>query len=143
MAEITIRISDTALKVALVVVGAILPIGLVAHFWSSGMLRPKYQIQMFVPGAEDIQPGTSVRLNGMRVGSVSRVDLVKKPDNSNRRIKFELRIEQRFQNFIRDDSAASLITANLLGNRYVSIQPGPLGAPLILTEKSGPSRSES
>ena len=124
MAEITIRISDKALKIALAMLGAIFLIWGFTHLWSLGMFRPKYRIQMFVPEAEGVRVGASVRLEGMPVGSVSSVGLANNPADPTRRIEVVLRIEKRFQNMIRDDSTASLITGGPLGDRYISVQRG-------------------
>ena len=130
MAEITIRISDTALKIALAVLLVVFLASGFSHLWSSGAFEPKYQILMFVPEAKGVQKGAPVRLDGMDVGSVSRVELVDKSADSNHRIEVELRIQKRFQNMIPDDSTASLIMGGLLGERYVSIGRGFAGPPI-------------
>lgn len=130
MAEITIRVSDRALRGALVGLGAIFLAWGTFHLWSSGVLRPKYQIQMFVPEAEGIRVGASVRLDGMPVGRVGKVDPAGNSADSSRRIDVELRIEKRFQNMIRDDSKAVLLTDGLLGDRYVNIVRGFAGPPI-------------
>jgi phospholipid/cholesterol/gamma-HCH transport system substrate-binding protein len=129
MAEITIPISDKALKVALAVLGALFLLwgfGL----WSSGAFRPTYQIQMFVPEAAGVLEGASVTLDGMPIGKVSRVELADKPSDSNRKIRLVLRIEKQFQNMVRDDSTASLVSSGLLGDRHVGIQRGIAGSPI-------------
>ena len=72
-AEITIRVSDKALNAAGVLLGAVFLLWGFSQLWSSGVLRPKYQIQMFVPESAGAQVGAPVRLDGMPVGSVSVV----------------------------------------------------------------------
>jgi hypothetical protein len=72
-AEITIRVSDKALKAAGVLLGAVFLLWGFSQLWSSGVLRPKYQIQMFVPESAGAQGAAPVRLDGMPVGSVSVV----------------------------------------------------------------------
>ena len=130
MAEITIRISDRALKLS----GALLGVALLAlgfsHLWSSGALRPKYQIKLFVPESEGLRLGAPVKLDGLQVGNVSRVEIANQSADSNRRIEVDLRIEKRFQNVIRDDSNASLVRASLLGDRYVNIHAASTGVPI-------------
>jgi ABC-type transporter Mla subunit MlaD len=130
MAEITIRISDKALKVAGVILGAVFLVWSFSQVWSLGAFRPKYQIQMFVPEAEGVRVGTLVRLDGMPIGNASRVKLVANSADSARRIEIVLRIEKRFQNMIHEDSYASLVRGGLLGERYVSIQRGFSGPPI-------------
>jgi hypothetical protein len=97
MAEITIRISDKALKLSSVVFGAILVVWGLSHLLSSGVLEPKYQILMYVPDAEAVRVGAPVLLDGMSVGSISKVELASKSADSNRRIEVDLRIMKRFQ----------------------------------------------
>jgi ABC-type transporter Mla subunit MlaD len=63
MAEITIRISDQALKIGLIVLSG--GLGELAFLVSSGVFEPKYRIQMFVPKAAGLQHGATVRLDGL------------------------------------------------------------------------------
>jgi len=124
MADITIRIPDRAVKAAAVGVGAVFLLWGVSQLWASGMFRPKYQVEMFVPDSVGIQVGAPVRVDGVSVGRVSAVSLAANPADSNRRIEVVLRIEKRFEDLIRNDSTASLFTEGLLGVRYVNIQRG-------------------
>jgi len=78
-----------------------------------------------------------VKIAGVRVGSVANVVL--EPDKLDALVT--LSIDKRF-NKIPDDSAAAVFTSGLLGDQYVSIQPG--GSPdmfkngdeVILTQSS-------
>jgi len=130
VAEITIRISDKTLKVVAAFVVAMLLVWGFSHFWSTGLFRPKYEILMFVPEAQGLHVGAPVRLDGMPVGNVSRVELARDSMSPNRRLEVDLRIEKRFQNMIRQDSKASLVTEGLLGDRYVSIRREFTGTPI-------------
>ena len=130
MADITIRISDRALKAAGALLGAVLLWWGYSHLLASGVLRPKYQIQMFVPESAAVQVGAPVRLDGLTVGKVSVVSLVGDSADPNRRIEVALRIEKRFEDLIRTDSAASLLPEGLLGVRYVNIHRGFSGSPI-------------
>ncbi|HXZ12395.1 MAG TPA: MCE family protein [Candidatus Sulfotelmatobacter sp.] len=130
MAEITIRISDKALKITSAILGAILVISILSVLWSSGLLQPKYELSIFVPEADGIRAGSDVLLDGMRVGRVSKLRLADNSADSSRRIELTLRIEKRFQSMIRDNSSAYLATNGLFGNRYVSIGRGFAGAPI-------------
>jgi len=58
-----------------------------------------------------------------------------------RNIRVDMRIEQKFQEYIRSDSYASLITEGLLGNRYVDIDRGFVGRKLE-NEDEIPGREE-
>lgn len=124
MSEITIRISSRTLRIALFVTMAIFLAWSTSHLWSSGLLRPKYELHVFVPEANGILAGSSVTLEGIPVGSVSSVSLATKAPDPNRRLDITLKIQRRFQNLIREDSAAALLTQGLLGNRFVQIHRG-------------------
>ena len=56
------------------------------------------------------------------------INLTPRPQDSAHNITLVLRLDRRFQNDIRTDSAASLITEGLLGNRYVTISRGLTGS---------------
>jgi ABC-type transporter Mla subunit MlaD len=85
---------------------------------------------MFVPEAEGVHVGAPVRLDGMPIGTVSRVELATSTADSDRRIQVALRIEKRFQSLIREDSNASLVREGLLGERIVNIRRGFSGPPI-------------
>lgn len=129
MAEITIRISDKVLKAALVLAAIFLVCGF-SYLWSLDVFSPKYQIRMFIPEVQGIGVDAPVRLAGMPIGRISRVELAKNLADSNRRIEIDLRIEEKFQNRIREDSYASPLRDGLLGERYIDIQPGFTGPPI-------------
>src|SRR5260370_3012296 len=130
MGEISIRFSDKVLKVAGAILGALFLVWGFSHLWSSGVFRAKYQIQIFVHEAEGVCVGAPVRLDGMPIGSVSRVELASNSTDSARRIEIVLRVEKRFQNMIHEDSNASLLREGLLGERYVDIHRGFAGLPI-------------
>ncbi|HUJ33221.1 MAG TPA: MlaD family protein [Candidatus Acidoferrum sp.] len=130
MAEITIRISDKALKITAGVLAAILLLWGVSGLWSEDVFRPKYSIHLFIPDATGLRPGAPVTLNGLDVGRVSEVKLASNSADSLRRVEVVLRIEKRFQNTIPNDSAASLISEGLLGDRRVDIERGIAGTPI-------------
>jgi ABC-type transporter Mla subunit MlaD len=130
MAEITIRISDRILKVAGALLIVLFLLWGFSHLWQSGVLRAKYQLRLFVPAAQDLHVGAPVRLDGMPVGTVISVELAPNSADSSRRIEVVLRIEKQFQNLIREDSSAALMTEGLLGGKVVNIQRGFAGPPV-------------
>jgi phospholipid/cholesterol/gamma-HCH transport system substrate-binding protein len=62
-----------------------------------------------------------VKLAGVRIGTVTGIEA----DPTTLRAKVSLSIDKRFDK-IPADSAASIFTSGLLGDQYVSIQPGGL-----------------
>ncbi len=99
-----------------------------------GSFAAKYRLRTYLPEVEGLNIGAPVRLDGLEVGNVDSIRMSPraapgKLDRS-RNIELVLRIEKRYQDEIRTDSNARLITEGLLGNRYVSIQRGITGTPL-------------
>jgi len=130
MAEITIRIPDKALKIATVVVGAIVLAMFARQLWSSGFFRPHYELQVFVPKVDGPLVGNQVQLNGLPVGKVSKVQFEDHPSDPDRRIRVTLRIEKQYQSAIRTEATASLVRIGLGAERFVNIQAAREGEPI-------------
>lgn len=75
---------------------------------------------------EGVQVGTDVRMAGVKVGSVSGIDL----DVETFRAKAEISIREDV--LIPDDSAIVIASEGLLGGNYVEISPG--GSPFTYEE---------
>ena len=72
--------------------------------------------------------GATVRLAGVQIGRVTRVDLPPQPGG---RVRVALTIARRFSDRIRKDSEARILTQGLLGDKLVEITIGsPGSAPL-------------
>ena len=128
MAGITITISDKTLRAAVIALCAIFLVLGGSFLSSAGVFHPKYQILMFVPDAEGLHVGAPVKLDGVSIGNVRRVEIADKSADPNRSIELVLRIDKRFQNLIRDESSASLVRGSApSGTRYVTIQRASSG----------------
>lgn len=130
------QLTWTELRVGLFVLVGVFVLA-VAIFYvtgQGGILAPKYRLRTYLPEVEGLTVGAPVRLDGVEVGNVDAINMAPrmpgKPLQRNRSIEVVMRVDRRFQNEIRTDSTASLITEGLLGNRYVDIQRGVSGAPL-------------
>lgn len=128
MAEITIRISDRALRIMGICLGGIILVTVFLNLWSSGVFVPKYRLRVYVPDVEGLGVNAQVRLDGVDVGSVHAIELARESASPGRRIELVLRVEKRYQDAIRSDSTATVMTEGLLGNRYVSIHRGFQGS---------------
>jgi phospholipid/cholesterol/gamma-HCH transport system substrate-binding protein len=87
----------------------------IARFQNSGGLKVK----------------SPVSVAGVRIGRVSNITLDKESHES----VVEMRIDAKYDN-LPDDSGASIYTAGLLGEKYVSIDPGPGLSGVFLKNKS-------
>jgi phospholipid/cholesterol/gamma-HCH transport system substrate-binding protein len=130
MAEITIRISDKALKAVAVIVLLLCLAGLGLSVWRSELLVPVYRLQIYVPESGGLAVGGQVRLNGMPVGKVDSINPAEAPASPTRRVQVILRVQRRYQNYIRSDSTASIDSVGLLGNHFVNIRGALGGSPI-------------
>jgi phospholipid/cholesterol/gamma-HCH transport system substrate-binding protein len=140
------QLTWTELRVGLFVLAA-LAFLVVVIFYVTGpsALGPKYRLHAYLPEVDGLTVGAPVRLDGVEVGNVERIDVaVPKPGEvitKERSIRVDMRIQKSFQDYIRSDSSAGLITEGLLGNRYVEIDRGFVGRQLE-NEEEIPGREE-
>jgi phospholipid/cholesterol/gamma-HCH transport system substrate-binding protein len=86
---------------------------------------PSYTLKAQFTNVGQLKLRAPVKLAGVRIGSVSAIDL----DPAKLQANVQLSVDNRF-NELPDDSAAAIFTSGLLGDQYVSIQPG--GSPTAL-----------
>src|SRR6202790_2812245 len=117
------QLSWTELRVGLFVLAAtVLLVVVIFYVTGAGALGPKYRLHTFLPEVDGLTVGAPVRVNGVEVGNVEKIVIPPpKPGQSitkDKNIEVDLRIQKTFQEYIRTDSTAGLITEGLLGNRY-------------------------
>jgi phospholipid/cholesterol/gamma-HCH transport system substrate-binding protein len=69
--------------------------------------------------------GATVRLAGVQIGRVTRVEL---PPQAGGKVRVTLTVARRFSDRIRKDSEVKIVTQGLLGDKLVEISIGSLGA---------------
>lgn len=74
-----------------------------------------------------LRPRASVNLAGVTIGMVERIEL--DPVSFDARVT--MRISDRF-NELPDDTSASIVTAGILGDQFISLEPG--GSPDVLVD---------
>jgi phospholipid/cholesterol/gamma-HCH transport system substrate-binding protein len=125
------QLSWAELRVGLFVLAAMFILA-VAIIWvtGGGSLSPKYKLKTYLPEVEGVQTGAPVRLDGVEIGNVDAIRLNPHPSDRMHNIELVMRIDKKFDEQIRTDSSATLITEGLLGNRYVSVKRGFTGTPI-------------
>jgi phospholipid/cholesterol/gamma-HCH transport system substrate-binding protein len=77
-----------------------------------------YDVKASFTSVDGVSPGTDVRLNGIKIGSVSSMDL--DPKTYRAILHFTVRSDVQ----IPDDSSVKITSAGLLGGEYLAIVPG-------------------
>src|SRR5262245_17573174 len=111
------------LKVGLVTVFAIVTSMSMIFLLSGegGFFWERYSLKTMFPNAAGLKPGAPVRLNGVEVGSVGRVDLV------GNQVEVVMELNQDYQSQVRTTSRASLGSVSLLGEAAVDITASSTG----------------
>jgi phospholipid/cholesterol/gamma-HCH transport system substrate-binding protein len=122
------QLTWTELRVGLFVLAGLFILALGTFYVTgAGILGPKYRVVTYLPEVEGLETGAPVRLDGVAIGNVQSIGLTPQPQDEAHNITLVMRIDKKYQNDIRTDSTASLITEGLLGNRYVTISRGLTG----------------
>ena len=122
------QLSWTELRVGVfVLAGLFIMVVGIFYITGGGVWGPKYTLKTYLPEVEGLQVGAPVRLDGVEIGNVASITLAPHPPNREHNILLVLRIDKHYQDQVRTDSTASLITEGLLGNRYVTVSRGLTG----------------
>jgi phospholipid/cholesterol/gamma-HCH transport system substrate-binding protein len=140
------QLTWTELRVGLFVLAAtILLVVVIFYVTGAGALGPKYRLHVFLPEVDGLTMGAPVRVDGVDVGNVEKILIAPLKSGSTpvkgRSIEVDLRIQKSFQDYIRADSSAGLVTEGLLGNRFVDIDRGFVGQ-VLQNDQEIPGREE-
>ena len=140
------RLTWTDLRVGLfVLAGALLLTAVIFYVTGGSGWGPKYRLHVFLPEVDGLTLGAPVRVDGVDVGNVEKITIAPPTDGTpttkQRNIEVSLRLQKTFQDYIRTDSSAGLVTEGLLGNRYVDIDRGYVGS-VLDNNQEVPARHE-
>lgn len=129
------QLTWTELRVGIFVLVGLFVLGAgIFYVTAPGILGPKYRLKTYLPEVAGLSNGAPVRVDGVEVGNVESIRLVPRTPGKapvkNKNIEVMMRVDIKYQDDILTDSAASLVTEGLLGNRYVNITRGFTGARL-------------
>jgi phospholipid/cholesterol/gamma-HCH transport system substrate-binding protein len=112
------------LGIALIIVG-------VFYVTGGSAFTSRYRLVTYLPEVDGLGLGAPVSLDGLVIGNVDGITLAPPPPGQtadpNRSIAVRMRVDRNFQEYIRSDSQANLITEGFLGNRLVSLKRGYTG----------------
>src|SRR5580692_2233276 len=140
------QLTWTDLRVGLFVLAGLVLLAVVIFYVTGGEgFGAKYRLRAFLPEVDGLTLGAPVRVDGVEVGNVEQISIAVpkagEPASKDRNIEVDMRIQSKYQTYIRTDSSAGLITEGLLGNRYVDIDRGYVGR-VLQNEDEIPGREE-
>jgi phospholipid/cholesterol/gamma-HCH transport system substrate-binding protein len=119
------KVAWSQLKVGIMALVA-LAILAVLVFLMTGANNPfseKFILYAFFPDSVAMTDGSAVRLNGILVGKVSRIELTGDANNK-RAVRMTMEIEEHFKGNIPKDSEVGYDAENVLGTKYLNIERG-------------------
>ena len=90
---------------------------------SRGLFTTRSEVFTYLDDSAALASGSPVRLNGITVGKVQRIDLSGSAE-PNRIVKITLNVDNNFLASIPIDSQAAIAAENLLGTKYINIKKG-------------------
>ena len=96
----------------------------------TGLFSETATLYTYSSDAGGLKTGAIVRLAGVDVGNVDRVELSGRADR-NEAVEIVMEVNESFRNDIRADSQVLLAAEGLLGERYINITKGSADSPAI------------
>ncbi len=113
------------LRVGVLVTASLIVLAVGTFFISGqvGFLSRRYTLKAYFSDAAGLRVGTQVQLAGVPIGNVTKIGITPYQDPA-RAVAVEMRVTKTYQNEIRADSAASTVSAGLLGEKFINISRG-------------------
>ncbi|MGZ4845428.1 MAG: MlaD family protein, partial [Candidatus Angelobacter sp.] len=96
---------------------------------TSGLFTRKITLVTYFDNAEGIRAGQPVDLQGVAIGNVQTVRVV--PGRQIDPVQVVMRVNAKFQPFLREDSKATITTAGVLGESFVDIDSRTAIGPIV------------
>ena len=118
----------TELRVGVLVIVSLVILALTVLYVGGGgasVLAPRYEIRALMADVNGLKAGAPVRLGGVEVGTVRRVELAPRG-----MVEVVLRLDRRVRERITNESRATLGSLGMLGEKAVDLSVGRGGTPL-------------
>jgi phospholipid/cholesterol/gamma-HCH transport system substrate-binding protein len=106
-----------------------------------GLWQAKSDYQSAFLDVAGLKPGAPVRMGGLDIGAVTRVDHSSNPGDA--RVFVHMTISRKETARIRTDSLARVVNKGLLGDKMIDLTVGSLGAPELDSHELIPSEEPS
>ncbi len=84
-----------------------------------GLFTPKYRLMFTVPKGTGFSRGMPVKLSGFRIGRINSISL-----NETAKVDIEIRIDKKYQKWIKRDSVARLVKEGFVGDSIIDVSVG-------------------
>lgn len=88
---------------------------------TTGLFTRKLILYSFVDNAGGLRVSAPVRLQGVDIGNVSQISVVPNPPNKVLPVRIVMKVNAKFESFLKKDSSVRLSTAGVLGETFVDI----------------------
>lgn len=121
------------LKVGLTVLAASITLGILILLMSGtgGIFTRKILVKSYFDNAGGLRVGAPVRLQGVDVGNVTRIQVVSGPARRLTPVEVTMKVSTRFHENLRKDSLTTLSTAGVLGETYIDINSAQAQGPEV------------
>jgi phospholipid/cholesterol/gamma-HCH transport system substrate-binding protein len=118
------QVNWAKLRVSAVTVAALLILGTISYLLTGGtILEPKTTLYLYLDDATGLAQGSPVRVDGIGVGKVNRVELSGSNDPL-RVVRVSMKVERERLESITVDSTAQSSSDNPIGDKFVDITSG-------------------
>jgi phospholipid/cholesterol/gamma-HCH transport system substrate-binding protein len=121
------------LKVGLTVVVACITLAFLIFLMSGvgGWFTPKIELTAYFDDAGGLRQGAPVRLAGVDIGNVSKLQIVSSPERKLTPVEVVMKVSSKFKDSLHKDSIASLETAGVLGETYINVDSSQASGPTV------------
>lgn len=103
----------------------LLVVGIFLIGQKNALFSSTFKVKSYFKDIQGLRTGTTVRLSGIDVGSVSNVEIV---NDTTGRVQVTMDLQTDIQRFIRTDTKASIESEGLVGNKVIVLKIGSSGA---------------
>lgn len=126
--ETDARFQRLGLKLGIFVgLGLLLGVGLLLGLAvRQGYFAAKTPVYFLAQSGSDLRAGMAVKLSGFKIGEVHSVDL-----NQFARVDVEMQIEDKYMQWVKADSVATLAREGMIGDSFISVTSGSPDLPAL------------
>src|SRR5262249_40258141 len=97
---------------------------------TGGIFTRKLTLYSYFDGSEGLRNGAPVRLEGVDIGNVTKIQLVS--GHQTTPVQVTMRVNTKYLFNLKKDSVAALATAGVLGETYINISSGFAKGPEVV-----------